>query len=52
PRAVGVKNPAPLNGVCGGFLGVQCVQGLKCELPANVDPTVSISDEQGVCVPL
>ncbi|KAJ2989460.1 hypothetical protein HDV02_005003 [Globomyces sp. JEL0801] len=36
--AVPVQKPAQLNGVCGGFLGIQCVKGLECQYEVSSDP--------------
>lgn len=36
-------------GTCGGFIGIQCAEGLRCDLPAG---TCGGADMQGVCIPV
>jgi hypothetical protein len=34
--------------VCGGFAGVECLPGLMCDIPEEMDMVV-VDDAQGIC---
>lgn len=46
PPPTSARTPVAEGGMCGGFAGFQCAQGLTCQMPAG---QCQVADGAGVC---